>query len=231
MRRKYNLQRALAMGGEHGVHSIHYTMPSALCASPIHSMKHLGRKFYHLFGGLGLLSLYYLLGRESALLFYGALFLVALTVDVARLRVPAFNQFVFTRFGSFIRESEKNKLTGTPPYVLGIGLSLFLYPAAIATAAICFLAFGDVAATTIGERYGKTKVGEKSLEGTTAFIVASFAIGSILLLAGIHLPVLVMLVGAMVAAGVELVPLPLNDNLVIPLVSGGVMELILTLIR
>jgi len=193
-------------------------------------MKHLGRKFYHLLGGLGLLSLYYLLGREPALLFYGLLFLVALTVDVARLRVPAFNQFVFTRFGSFIRESEKNKLTGTPPYVLGIGLSLFLYPSGIATAAICFLALGDVAATTIGERYGKTKIGDKSLEGTVAFIVASLAAGLILLLAGIRLPIPVMAVGALVAAGVELLPLPLNDNLVIPLVSGGVMELALKLI-
>ena len=194
-------------------------------------MKHLGRKFYHLFGGIGLLSLYYLLGRERALLLYGVLSLIALTVDVARLRIPMFNQFVFTRFGSFIRESEKNKLTGTPPYVLGIGLSLFLFPSAIATTAICFLAFGDVAATTIGERYGKTKIGNKSLEGTAAFIIASLAAGSILLLAGIHLPVLVMLIGALVAAGVELIPLPLNDNLVIPLVSGGAMELALTLIR
>jgi len=32
--------------------------------------------------------------------------------------------------------------------------------------------------------------------------------------------------GAFVAAGVELLPLPLNDNLVIPLVSASVMTLV-----
>jgi dolichol kinase len=36
----------------------------------------------------------------------------------------------------------------------------------------------------------------------------------------------VPLAGAVVAAAVELIPWRVNDNLVIPVVSGGVMELI-----
>ena len=192
-------------------------------------MKHLGRKIYHLLGGVGLLSLYYLLGRGPALVFYGVLFLIVLLVDVIRLRVPAFNQFVFARLGGFVRESERNKLTGTAPYVLGIGLTLYLYPSDIAAAAICFLAFGDVAATTIGERYGKTKIGEKSLEGTLAFVAAAAAAGFLLSTAGIPVTHGIILAGAFTAAGVELLPLPVNDNLVIPLASGGVMLLIANL--
>jgi glycerol-3-phosphate acyltransferase PlsY len=194
-------------------------------------MNHIGRKVYHLVGGLGLLSAYYLLGRQQALLFYSVLFIVVLLLDAARLMVPAWNRFVFARFGSFVRKSEETRLTGTPPYVLGIGLSLFIYPPAIATAAICFLAFGDVAATTIGERYGKTRIGSKSLEGTLAFVVAAMGAGLLLSIAGVHLLMWVMILGALVAAGVELLPLPLNDNLVIPIVSGGVMELALRLVR
>jgi dolichol kinase len=38
-----------------------------------------------------------------------------------------------------------------------------------------------------------------------------------------------MILGSLVAAGVELLPLPVNDNVVIPLVAGGVMELALRL--
>jgi glycerol-3-phosphate acyltransferase PlsY len=190
-------------------------------------MKHIGRKLYHLLGGLGLLSLYFLLGRPQALTVYALLFLLVLTVDLIRLRVPAFNEFVMTRFSSFIRASEARKLTGTPPYVLGIGLSLLLYRTDIAAAAVCFLVFGDVAATAVGERYGRTKIaGEKSLEGTAAFIVAAVVAGSLLPLAGIYLSSGIVLAGALAAAGVELLPLPVNDNLAIPLVSGGVMELI-----
>lgn len=189
-------------------------------------MKHLGRKVYHIAGGLGLLALYDLLGRRNALSVYAGLFLMVLMLEVARLRIPSFNRFVFDRFGGFIRENEASRPTGTAPYVLGIGLSLLLYRSDIATAAICFLAFGDVAATMVGERYGRTKLwGEKSLEGALAFVAVAAAAGFLLPLTGIHLMPGVILIGILVAAGVELLPLPVNDNLVIPLVSGGIMEL------
>jgi len=140
-------------------------------------MHHIGRKLYHLLGGVGLLYLYYLLGRDRALVFYSVLFIMVLALDVTRLAIPAVNTFLFTRFSSFIRKNEAHKLTGTAPYVLGIGLSLYAFSLPVATAAICFLAFGDVAATTSGERYGRTKIGGKSLEGTIAFVIAALAAG------------------------------------------------------
>jgi dolichol kinase len=194
-------------------------------------MKHIGRKLYRLFGGIGLLSLYYILGREHALMFYAAFFLIALGLDLTRLKIPAVNQFIFTRFGSFIRKSEEHKLTGTAPYILGIGLSLYAYSPDVATAAVCFLAFGDVAATTMGERYGKTKIGDKSLEGSAAFIIAALVSGLFLQIIGVYLATGVMILGAFIAAGVEIIPLPVNDNLVIPIVAGGIMELAVRLIR
>ncbi len=189
-------------------------------------MKHIGRKVYHLAGGIGLLSLYFILTRDRALLFYAGFFLLVLTLDLIRLNVPSINQVVLTKFSSFIRTNEEHRLTGTAPYVLGIGLSLYLYRMDIAAAAICFLAFGDVAATTIGERYGRTKIGNKSLEGSLAFVAAAVLAGLSLPLVGITVIPGVILTGAIVAAGVELLPLPINDNFVIPLVSGGVMTLV-----
>lgn len=194
-------------------------------------MKHWGRKAYHVIGGLGLLSVYYLAGRDQSFLFYAVLFITILVLDGARLMVPAWNAFLFNRFGSFIRRNEEHKLTGTAPYVLGVGLTLYLYSPEIATAAICFLAFGDVFATTIGERYGKTKIRNKSLEGTFAFIIAASAAGLLLSLMGVHILGWVMVLGVLAAAGVELLTLPINDNLVIPVVSGGVMELALQFVR
>jgi len=97
----------------------------------------------------------------------------------------------------------------------------------VAAAAICFLAFGDVAASAVGERYGNLKIGEKSLEGTLAFIIAAAGSGLLLSMAGIALPTGIILLGTFVAAGVELLPLPVNDNLVIPLAAGGVMQSVL----
>ena len=190
-------------------------------------VKHVGRKLYHLLGGLGLLSLYFLAGRERAFTLYALLLAVVVVVDLARIRIPAFNSLIYRHFGSFIRTSEQKKLTGNASYILGVALALFLYRTDIAAAAVCFLAFGDVAATTVGERYGKTKVTkDKSLEGTLAFIGAACIGGFLLIAAGLPLGIGLIAVGAVVAAGVELLPVPVNDNLMIPLVSGGVMELI-----
>ena len=87
-------------------------------------MNHLGRKCYHVAGGLGLLSCYFLLGRDRALLLYAALFVVVLAMDLMRLKTPAVNRFIFTKFRGFIRTNEEHKLTGTAPYVLGVGASL-----------------------------------------------------------------------------------------------------------
>jgi dolichol kinase len=185
-----------------------------------------GRKFYHLAGGLGLLTLYYLLGRDRALLFYAVLFVAVLSLDLVRLKIPGVNHFIFTNFRGFIRSNEEHKLTGTAPYILGVGATLYLYRTDLATLAICFLVFGDVAATAIGERYGKTKIGNKSLEGSIAFVVAAVSAGLLFSLAGFPVMHGLMLAGAFIAAGVELLPLPVNDNLLIPVVSGGAMSLI-----
>ena len=189
-------------------------------------MNQLGRKFYHLAGGLGLLSFYYLLGRDRALLFYAVLFVAVLSLDIVRLKTPGVNRFIFTNFRGFIRSNEEHKLTGTVPYVLGVGATLYLYRTDLATLAICFLVFGDVAATAIGERYGKTKIGNKSLEGSIAFVVSAVSAGLLFSLAGFPVMHGLMLAGAFIAAGVELLPLPVNDNLLIPVVSGGAMSLI-----
>ncbi len=187
-------------------------------------MKHLGRKIFHLLGGLGLLSLYFIFQRNTALAIYSGLTVIVLAFEILRLKVPAWNKYIYAHLGGVIRTNEVHKMTGTVPYILGVGLSLYAYAPQVAAAAICFLAFGDVAATTIGERFGRTKIGEKSLEGTVAFIVASLAAGFLLPVVGLELASGVMVFGALAAACIELLPLPLNDNLMIPVLSGAVME-------
>jgi dolichol kinase len=190
-------------------------------------MNHLGRKLFHLCGGLGLLSLYFIFGRKTALGLYGVLAVLFLAFEVARLAIPALNRFLYSQFTSFLRENEEHRLTGTVPYILGVGLSLWAFSTPAASAAVCFLAFGDVAATTVGQRFGKTKIGGKSVEGTAAFVAAALLPAFFLSLAGTGMPPWVMISGALVAAGVELMPLPVNDNFTIPVLAGAAMELAL----
>jgi dolichol kinase len=171
-----------------------------------------------------LLSLYFLFSRDRVFIVYGVLSAAVVIFEIVRFNVPAWNEYLYAHWGGVIRTNEEKKITGTLPYILGVGLSLYFYTTPVAAAAVCFLAFGDVAATTIGERFGKTKIGPKSLEGTVAFFAAALIAGFILPFLGLKLAFWVVILGALSAACIELLPLSLNDNLVIPVLAGAIME-------
>jgi len=191
-------------------------------------MKNAGRKIYHLSGGLLLIGLYTLAGRTNGLAILASALALATSVDIARLRIPAFNAFFYRRLTLFIRESERHRLTGTPPYLLGILLAALLYDAPVCVYAVSCLACGDVAATTVGERWGTIKIsGVKSLQGTLAFIAVSVAAGFVISRFWLPVSPMVYVGGALVAALVELMPVRVDDNLTIPVVAGGVMTLLM----
>jgi dolichol kinase len=194
-------------------------------------VKHVGRKIYHLLGGLFIIAAYIYLGRARGLTVLAALTAVATAIDASRFIFPKFNYFIFKHFRALIRESERNTITGTPPYLMGMLGSLFLFSLPVAVCSIIFLACGDVSATIVGERWGTTKIsGVKSLQGTSAFFAASLLSGA---LAGVYwqgLPLYVVAAGALTASVVEILPLKFNDNLTIPIISGAVMQALIRFI-
>lgn len=190
-------------------------------------MKHLGRKLYHVGGGLGLLAMWFALGRPRAFYAYAGLLAAVLLFDLARFAAPRFNAWAMVNLGGFLRPGEEHKLNGTPPYICGVALALLLFPEPAAVAAIVFLICGDVAATTVGERFGRHKVGTKSLEGTAAFFAAACAAGFATRAVLHGPPAGAVVAGAWFAALVELLlPTFANDNLVIPLAAAFVMTLL-----
>jgi dolichol kinase len=73
---------------------------------------------------------------------------------------------------------------------------------------------------------GKGKTGKvKTLEGSLACLIACLMVGFIFYFAGLDVGWLAVLVGALGATVAEAIPLPLplNDNLIIPLFAGLVM--------
>jgi dolichol kinase len=190
-------------------------------------IKHIGRKLYHILGGLGLLAVWFVLGRPRAFYAYAAILGAVLLFDVARFSVARFNTWAMANLGGFLRPGEERKLNGTPPYVCGVALTLLLFPEPAAVGAILFLVIGDVSATTVGERWGRHRIGAKSLEGTVAFFAAACLAG-FAARAVMHGPAPGAIVaGAWCAALVELfLPRFANDNLVIPLVAAFAMTIL-----
>ena len=106
------------------------------------------------------------------------------------------------------------------PVTLGLGalLTLILFPFPIAQAALLVLAFGDSAASIVGNLWGRLRppfLGGKSLEGTLAATALSAAL-TYWVLADWR-AALVMGLGALLS---DLLPLGDFDNLVLPLLSG-----------
>jgi dolichol kinase/phosphoserine phosphatase len=107
-------------------------------------------------------------------------------------------------------------------YALGILLTLLIFPFPASAAAIAIFALGDSAASIFGGLIGKRLPFNKgkTLEGSVSGFVFAFLAGSLFVAPWIAA------VGAAVAMFVEYLPLPVNDNVVIPLVTASVLMLL-----
>ena len=100
----------------------------------------------------------------------------------------------------------------------------------IAIPALIFLVLGDLAASIFGQWWGKTNVLGRSLEGALASLIVCFLAGLFLInFTFINLSVKIIFLGALTATIVGHFPLPINDNIIIPLSSALVMHLLLTI--
>lgn len=192
-------------------------------------MEHIGRKVYHISGGLILIGLYAYMGRGPGLWMLLSVTVFATGLDLIRLNSQPLNRFIFKHFSKFIRKSEDKVLTGTPWYMMGILAAAALYSTQVAVYSVAFLACGDVAATSVGEKWGTIKIsGKKSLQGTLAFFAASVIAGVVINYSFYPVSAFVFIAGAFSASLVEVIPLRINDNLSIPVIAGAVMQLMLS---
>jgi dolichol kinase len=108
-------------------------------------------------------------------------------------------------------------------FALGIMLSLVLFPAPANYAAVVILTFGDGFATIFGKKFGRTVIPfnkGKRLEGSVFGFLFAF-LGALVFVDPVK-----ALIGATVGMLIEVLPLPINDNLTIPLAAGLALTLI-----
>jgi glycerol-3-phosphate acyltransferase PlsY len=110
-------------------------------------------------------------------------------------------------------------------------VSALAFPRGIAVLAVLFLTLGDPAAAVFGIWKGRTRFRGKSVEGDLACLVICLVI-AVIVTWMLPDPLLVVgIAGAVFASLFQALPVPLNDNLTIPVGSGIGMAIISALMR
>ncbi len=163
--------------------------------------------------------------RIPVLLILGVFIGWMLFLESWRFRNPKVNRWLFEHFKGFTKEKEREKVSTTTHFLIAACITIVLFPRGIAVAALLFLTVGDPMAEIVGVTWGRLRIlGGKTLEGTLAGAAACFLAGLPLLsIGGLGLSLPILAVGAAAAALTELLPLPVDDNLSIPLGSGAAM--------
>ncbi|MFA6530607.1 MAG: hypothetical protein WCT31_02665 [Candidatus Micrarchaeia archaeon] len=174
--------------------------------------REIGRQLLHALVGIFLILFLAFFGRERLVILLSATLLVGMLMINWKMlgsRVPVADWFQ----KRFERDATRFPGYGSAWYVVGaLMLAIFLHDISQISAGIFILAVGDAASTLVG-MHGSYKLPynkHKTIEGSLAFIL--FSLPAYAFIGWIAIPL------AVAAAIAESIPLPYDDNVVIPAV-------------
>ncbi len=185
----------------------------------------IGRKTLHLLALVIPFGMWWL-GAPLALYVVGASALIAVAADLTRAYSPAFNDWIRWIFGPLMRADELPEIgervtfNGATCVLVGAALLALIFPIRVAVPVLTMTVLADAAAALVGRRLGRHPWGTLSatVEGSTAFVITGLAVI-------LWFPALASgpaAASVVVAAVVEALPVPINDNIRVPLIAAMV---------
>ncbi len=142
-----------------------------------------------------------------------------IAIDAARYFSRRGKRLFWRHLGFLTSEKEKKGPTTSLFYAASLLACVLIFPVYAAIGGVISLAAGDPMAAIVGRRYGKLRIGGKSIEGGLTNAVVAFCL-IFIFVRSIH----VAAAGALVGAIVEMFDIPyLDDNITVPLAAGGAM--------
>ena len=189
---------------------------------------HLERRLFHMSAGALFPVLALILEARPFFVLLLLSSVIAVVGDTARLLVPPINRVFVRMLAPLMRSEERHSIVGATYGLVGMlgTFALFHNDMEIAVMAVLFMALGDPVAAMVGIRLRRGPVFGKSLSGSTAMVAAALAVVAVLHVTGAIDFRWAFVAGAVAAAAIELLPLPVDDNLTIPLGAGATIWLV-----
>ncbi|MFL5562316.1 MAG: hypothetical protein ACJ79K_12660 [Gemmatimonadaceae bacterium] len=180
--------------------------------------RELARKAIHATSAAVPIALAAGIDHRLAVVILGALLLLAILVELIRVRVASAALRFDAMFATLLRAHEARGVTGATWLIGAMFAAVFLLPRSAAIAATWGAAVGDAAAALVGMRFGRHRSlrDDKSVEGSVACFLATL-LGAVLV-ARLRLPAALLV--AVAAAGAERMPWPRDDNIRIVALAG-----------
>ncbi|MFX0027709.1 MAG: glycerol-3-phosphate acyltransferase [Candidatus Hermodarchaeota archaeon] len=169
-----------------------------------------------------LFLIFYFIDDQLGLMVIGIVSLCFIALDIFRFLHKQTNILLTERTKAIFRKGEEKKFSSMTIFLLSTFIIVLFFEIEIAIAALVFLVFGDMFGKIFGLAYGRHKIFEKTLEGTLACI-GSVIIFGYMLYTSIDIPLIILIAGGIAAPLIELLPIGINDNFTVPIISGAVM--------
>ncbi|MGC8976177.1 MAG: hypothetical protein ACP5OB_00915 [Candidatus Ratteibacteria bacterium] len=188
------------------------------------------RKAYRIFMG-SITPLIYLLTHSIFFpLAITSFFLtLLLSLEYERWKNPSVWDYILKKYGKIFK-TPPGKLTGDTYFMIATFIILIFFEKNIAIPSLFFLVFEDAGSGIIGSKFGKIKIFPgKSFEGLLGGIIFNIII-LFLIFKFIELPFYILLSGALISAIVEVLPIKIDDNLTVGLITSTIMYLLNNLV-
>ena len=163
--------------------------------------------------------------QRLTLIFVGSIALLFILTDVMRFILRGANELLTVRVKTFLKKSESRRFSSMTMFLVAAFIVILVFKQDIAIAALIFLIFGDIFSKIFGLGFGRTELFDKTVEGSLAYL-GGVLICAYVLYTSLHIPMLMLLVGAVAATVAEFMPLEIDDNFTVGIVSGAVMTVV-----
>jgi dolichol kinase len=187
----------------------------------------LGRRLFHLANGVSIATAYGLLfTHDQVVQIFAVIACLVYIIDRLRIAYPeAVARHAPWVNRTLVRAEEQMREAAMTPFAIAVLLTILAVPKLAALIAIYTLGIADPLAAVVGIRFGRHRIAHnRSLEGSFAFFAAAVAIAALVLHFGTTASALTITAASAsiggTAAGCELLPLRIEDNLTIPIFVG-----------